>query len=493
MGVIKPVNRFQEIVAVASDQFTESLADSTSLQTPWLDFSNIDKYQINFNGDSTGLTLTLESRDNENQTIESNDIIFTASNLFLATFPARQRFMRFTLTNSTGSPVTSVSFVIRTYVGSSDKTSVFPLSVAPKNFSPAMLVQSVGIGQDFEGNYQTTRVNKGGAILTADFGTDVTLGKVPSYQINTKFGRNADIDTTSTPQDVWNGGGSYTGFNCVAAQALNVVSSSTSDNGTQLSSGTASTSSSGLILVDDAANFVGDGVDVGNIVLNDTQSFYGIIESVDSDTQLTVTAWYDGAALTDYSFAEDDVYRIAENASTGASVVQIEGLDSSYSPQKEYVILNGTTNVTTTKTFLRQDRGMVLLAGSNGNNVGSLTASQSTSAIVTMVIPINSGQSAIACTTIPTGKVAVIKMLNCTLGIDGNQSGSAEVQFQVRNKGGAWQSKRFVVVTNGAGYNERLEGGILVDSRADIRWRVLTVSTNNSKVSGVFEYYLIDK
>ena len=492
MGVINPVNRFQETVAVASDQFTASLANGASLQTPWLDFSNIDKYQVNFNGDSTGLTFTSESRDNENQTIESNGFTYSASNLFLGNFPARQRFMRFTLTNSTGSPVTSLSFVIRTYVGSSDKTSVFPLSISPRPFSAAMLTQSVNIGQDYTGVFRNTAVNTGGAILTADFGTDVSLGVVPNYSINTKFGRNNDIDTGSTPQDVWNGGGSYTGFDCVAAQTLNVVSSSTSDRGTQLSSGTASTSSSGFILVDDAANFTGDGVDVGNIVLNDTQGFYGIVTSVDNDTQLTVRAWYDGSALTSFSFAEDDVYRIAEPASTGAAVVQLNGLNSSYVPIKEYVILNGTTTVTTTKTFLRQDRGVILIAGTATNNVGEITARQSTSTIITMVMPAASGQSAIACTTIPSGKIAVVKHLECAMVIDGNQSGSAQVQFQVRNIGGAWQTKRFAGISNANDYDERLEGGILIDSGSDVRWRVQSVSNNNTQVTGLFEYFLID-
>ena len=47
-----------------------------------------------------------------------------------------------------------------------------------------------------------------------------------------KFGRNNDVDTSTTPEDVWGGGGVYTGFPTGAAENVQVFSSSASDTGT---------------------------------------------------------------------------------------------------------------------------------------------------------------------------------------------------------------------------------------------------------------------
>lgn len=43
------------------------------------------------------------------------------------------------------------------------------------------------------------------------FELEVDLGNIAGYTIDTKFGRNSDIDTGSVPEDIWEGGGLYTG------------------------------------------------------------------------------------------------------------------------------------------------------------------------------------------------------------------------------------------------------------------------------------------
>jgi len=46
-----------------------------------------------------------------------------------------------------------------------------------------------------------------------------------------KFGHNPDIDTATVPEDIWAGGGVYTGFPTGAAELVEVFSSSASDTG----------------------------------------------------------------------------------------------------------------------------------------------------------------------------------------------------------------------------------------------------------------------
>jgi len=57
---------------------------------------------------------------------------------------------------------------------------------------------------------------------------DIATGKFQGYEIVNKFGRNADVDSGTTPEDIWFGGGPYTGFP-TSAEIVTVVSSSTSD------------------------------------------------------------------------------------------------------------------------------------------------------------------------------------------------------------------------------------------------------------------------
>lgn len=53
--------------------------------------------------------------------------------------------------------------------------------------------------------------NLGGALVTADFDTEVALGNISNYTEGTISGRNPEINTTTDPEDIWNGGGMYTG------------------------------------------------------------------------------------------------------------------------------------------------------------------------------------------------------------------------------------------------------------------------------------------
>lgn len=61
--------------------------------------------------------------------------------------------------------------------------------------------------------------------------TDLALGLVSTRRIVNKFGRNVDVDTATSPEDIWDGGGLYTGFpESGAAETLSVFSSSASDS-----------------------------------------------------------------------------------------------------------------------------------------------------------------------------------------------------------------------------------------------------------------------
>ena len=74
------------------------------------------------------------------------------------------------------------------------------------------------------------------------------------------------------------------------------------------------------------------------------------------------------------------------SAGTGARTVLISGLDGDYNEISETITLNGQTPVTTTNSFIRVNRAIVLTAGSGGANAGIIYVGTGT---VTTGVPAN--------------------------------------------------------------------------------------------------------
>lgn len=79
------------------------------------------------------------------------------------------------------------------------------------------LVAIPGLVPDDDGNNE-----RAGYLLGADFNLAVVKGLVPGHSSLHKFGRNPDIDTASGFEVIWNGGGSYTGFDATGAEIVTV-------------------------------------------------------------------------------------------------------------------------------------------------------------------------------------------------------------------------------------------------------------------------------
>ncbi len=468
-----------------------SLTDGSAIQSGWLDMQKFDKYQFEAIGSTTspGFTWKVESSsspDGTGSTLTSNT---TTTNLFfLANLTARQRYMRFTWTNNSGATVSNAYCAVKGFIGSSDKLSVFPVNVQPSDFSQAALVQSIQRGRDPSGIYQAVAVNEAGAILQSDFGTEVARGSYPGYSINTKFGRNGEIDTTTDPEDIWIAGGDYTGFDATTAEDIQVLSSSANDAGTLVTSGTA-TADGASILTDSSATFVSDGVAVNDVIINDTIGNHSFVKSIDSETQITV--------YCSSTFSNGDAYRIATPASTGACVISLPGLlDANYDRASvtKYVILNGTTPVTVGGTWFRCERLAVIGAGSNETNVGTITARQAvTTANVFATIGVGYGQTLQTCFTIPNSKVGIIKRIRVAITRASGAAGSATVALLVRERGGAWATKRIFELSTSNSADLRQEGGLIIRAESDIKLRVLEVSDNDTIAEGTIEYYFVDE
>ena len=197
-------------------EYQASLADSAELDSDWLDLSTIDKIQITGVSDTAGMTIVISSRDDDSQTALVTAVTYDDGAFYLANIICRQSQMRFQWQNNTGGVVNNVSLAIKGSIGSSDKLSVFPLGVQPSDFSQAALVQSVMRGRNANGDYVNALVNQGGAMVIADFNTEVRLGNVSGYFLDEKFGYIENLGTSivransSTWVDLWFQGGKRT-------------------------------------------------------------------------------------------------------------------------------------------------------------------------------------------------------------------------------------------------------------------------------------------
>lgn len=483
------------VIKGAEILFTEEVASlgiGEEIDTGFIDFAEVDKVQYTFAGDAVGLTFIQENKltlDGAVRTITAEQQLASDT----INIPARFRFVRFRIQNNTAAPMTNVGAQVKATYGSSDKASVLSLTNIPIPQSQAVLTQSVITGRDPEGNFVNTGVNQAGALLTSNFKQEIARGLYDGYEYGVKFGRNPDIDTTSTPEDIYNGGSLYTGFNATGNEEITATSADVNDTGALVSSGTA-TGGSNTTLIDSGATFIADGVAVGDIVINDTQGIHGIITSVDSETQVTVFQMVNGIDDNVLN-ASGDSYRIAESTSTGAAVLRLSNvLDEDYVQQEPvYIILNGTTSVTTSGVnAMRCPSGRIVLAGSSGRNEGQITVTQAVSTSnVFCVIP-TFGATTIGAFAVPAGKDCLITSVNRSITRANGSAGSATIAVNTRLFGQGFTAERvYELNTSGSPVDETILGPF--PAGTDIKGTVESVSDNNTIAEIEMEYVFIDR
>jgi hypothetical protein len=103
---------------------------------------------------------------------------------------------------------------------------------------------------------------------------DVTGGDVSGSGAINKFGRNNDIDTTTDPEDIWNGAGDYSGQDATGSEIVDVFSSSTDDDVAGI--GALTVQLSGLKTSTSIAYETEDIVLTGTVIANSISSWWRI-------------------------------------------------------------------------------------------------------------------------------------------------------------------------------------------------------------------------
>lgn len=249
------------------------------------------------------------------------------------------------------------------------------------------------------------------AVRSIDSEVDIPQGKYAGYLLVNKFGRNPDIGTATDPEDVWDGGGTYTGFPTGTPEAVEVLSSSPSDD--------------------------------------------------------------EGGA--------------------GAEKVHIYGLDASGLLQDEVITLNGTTPVDSAGTYSRVFRAVVEQSANGANtafNVGTITIRHTTTtANVFIVMQAGKNQSEVACYTIPSNYIGIMKRFD--FAVTSKTSVSIDTALWVRESGKAPRLIQAGKATDTYHEDELFWGGLVFPASTDICLRAVTVSANSTEVTGRFDLILV--
>jgi len=248
--------------------------------------------------------------------------------------------------------------------------------------------------------YGVRHVNNKPRVSAMPYLFDIAEGNVPDHVQVIQNGANANVGTTE--EIIASQGGVLHSLS--AAEQLDVSSSDANDTGAVLSSGTA-TGGSATTIIDTGATFQTDLVAVGDLVLNDTDGSGGHIISVDSEIQITVQEMHYG---TNNNNEAGDTYRVVEASSTGAAVIYLAGVDGSYEPIHEFVVLNGAGVVVTTTSFFRAHIAEVHLAGTSGFNEGAIDIEDTTNTYILLQIAAERNRSQAGYWTVPNGKTFYI-------------------------------------------------------------------------------------
>ena len=158
---------------------------------------------------------------------------YTAANgLSFLSVPVLSKYFSLSFENNSGEDQTAFNMRVNL-----TNESYSPQLIQVDQFLPtnaiATVTRSVITALGTDGTYKNIGSNDVGALNTSSFLLDVASGKYPTYKAGTKFGSNSEVDTNSDPEDVWNGGGIYTGQPTTGiAQTVTIESSDSSDNST---------------------------------------------------------------------------------------------------------------------------------------------------------------------------------------------------------------------------------------------------------------------
>ena len=252
------------------------------------------------------------------------------------------------------------------------------------------------------------------ATVAQSYLQSIAEGDIAGHTTWSKTGFTPTMNTTES--DIWGPAGVYT-FP-TSAQQMELVSSSASDTGTVIFSGT-STGGSLTTLIDTGKNFTtGTPVAVGDCLLLDGTGTHewGFVTGVSATTLTVANGFSQGGT------GSGRTYKVLDfSATTGAQAMRIEYLDSTYASRVEFVVLNGTNAVTTVATdIFRVNAFRVIATGSGFKAVGNISIRALANTPVFSYVQAGYTRARNSMYTVPLGKTLYVTKIESSFATTGN-------------------------------------------------------------------------
>lgn len=192
------------------------------------------------------------------------------------------------------------------------------------------------------------------------------------------------------------------------------------------------------------------------------------------------------------SSADDD----GSPAGTGARTVVLVGLGSDWKDTSETVTLDGTTDVNTSKEFIRVFRMYVTAAGSGATNAGILIASGTVDGVTTAQINAGQGQTQMAIYTVPANYVGYLTHYYASINQGSPANARSNISLLTRDNADVATSLFVVKHTqaiqeDGSGYlRHQFDLPFRLSGKTDVKLQALG-SANDCDVSGGFDMILV--
>lgn len=175
-------------------------------------------------------------------------------------------------------------------------------------------------------------------------------------------------------------------------------------------------------------------------------------------------------------------------AGTGARTVVIQGLDANYVEIEETIILNGTTPVVSTLSYLRINRAFCDTAGTDRSNDGDIDIS--VGGDLQCLIEASEGESQIAMDTVPAGHTLVVKSIGVGVGrMGGNSSATVSLSARAPAADSSWHVLSDFYLYNGQSFVTPPGSTIFIPEKYEIRSSI--TSTSKTQAFGIIYGYLI--
>jgi len=173
-------------------------------------------------------------------------------------------------------------------------------------------------------------------------------------------------------------------------------------------------------------------------------------------------------------------------ALSGARTLQIYGLDSNYDEINEIVTLNGTSNVTTSNSYLRVYRAIVRSAGSTGSNEGVISLTSSSSGYTHASISIGDNQTLKSQYTVPNGYYMILNNVSSSCA----KSDQIEVRLEERPLNEVFQVKQIFQVFQQTIQVQFIPSKIF-SPKSDIRMRAKNIGGSTVSMTAAYDFILV--